>query len=77
MIEWNPVTVKPVLNPNDEWDKEHGFSDKVLVRVLDSCGRLSGYSLAKYRHTNDHWIIEGYLGNFKVSHWSSLNEPES
>ena len=75
MIQWNPESVNPPVNQNDEWDKEHGFTEKVLVRAIDSYGKLAGYTMGKYRHSNDHWIIEGYIGNFTVTHWSSLNEP--
>ena len=77
MIQWNPVIVNPVLNPNDEWDKEHGFSDRSVVRVTYGDGEFVGYSIGKYNYTNDRWYIEGYYADFKVSHWSSLNEPES
>jgi len=31
MIQWNPESVKPSCNQNDNWDKEHGISQRVIV----------------------------------------------
>jgi hypothetical protein len=77
MIEWNMVLVKPQVNTKDKFDVEQRISQRVVVRVIDRDGRLCGYSFARYFHNSEHWVIEGYLGDFKVTHWSSLNEPEN
>ena len=76
MIEWKMVLTKPAVNTADVFDAEHGISQKVLVRVIDRERRFCGYSFARYFHHSEHWTIEGYLGTFAVTHWSSLNEPE-
>jgi hypothetical protein len=77
MIEWNIVLTKPAVNTADKFDAEHGISEKVLVRIIDNNGKFWGYSFGRFYYNSEHWVIEGYLGDFIVTHWSSLNEPKS
>lgn len=77
MIDWNTSNVKPAVNTADKWDAEQQASEKVLVRVKDSQGNYCGCAFARYYHSTNHWVIEGYLGLFTVSHWSALNEPST
>jgi hypothetical protein len=67
---------KPAVNIADSFDKTLCISEKVLVRVIDREKKFCGYSFARYFHNSELWTIEGYLGDFVVTHWSSLNEPE-
>ena len=76
MIQWNPESVKPPVNQNDKWDKEHGISQRVIVIVIDSWAGFCGHSFATYFHESGRWVIEGYNGTFTVSHWSELNQSE-
>jgi hypothetical protein len=77
MIEWNMVLTKPAINTEDKHDNENGVSIRVVVRVIDDMG-FCGFAFARYFHQSEHWIIEGYHGNcYKVTHWTSLNQPEN
>jgi hypothetical protein len=76
MIDWNSILTKPAVNTDDKFDAEHKISKKVVVRVADVTGKVSGYSFARYHYEYDHWNIENFKGgDFKVTHWSGLNEP--
>ena len=77
MIDWNTSNVKPAVDESDNFNKFHGHSARVLVRVNDREGRFCGCAFAVYHHGSDTWGIEGYLGTFTVTHWSSLNEPST
>jgi hypothetical protein len=77
MIEWNMVLTKPEINTEDKHDAEHGISKRVVVRVIDKDRNFCGFAFAHYYHQSEHWVIEGYLGSFAVTHWTSLNEPEN
>ena len=76
-IDWNTSNVKPAVNMADKFDAEQKVSQKVVVIVTDKDGMFCGYSFARYYHQSNHWVIEGYLGTFTVTHWSSLNEPST
>ena len=76
MIDWNLASIKPAVNTDDKFDEEHKTSKKVIVRVADVTGKVSGYSFARYYHQSEYWNIENFRGgDFKVTHWSGLNEP--
>jgi hypothetical protein len=77
MIEWNMALTKPAVNTEDKFDAEQEISKRVVVRVVDRDGIFCSYSFARYYHKSEHWVIEGYLGSFGVTHWSSTNEPEN
>jgi hypothetical protein len=75
MIDWNPANIKPAVDTTDTFRNFHKQSARVLVRVFDSDGRFHGCAFATYHYGSEHWVIEGFLGDFIVTHWSSLNEP--
>jgi hypothetical protein len=77
MIDWITSNTKPAVNTADKWDAEQNVSQRVVVIVTDRDGNFCGYSFARYYHQSTHWVIEGYLGTFGVSHWTSLNEPST
>ncbi|MFA5207528.1 MAG: hypothetical protein WC428_02610 [Candidatus Paceibacterota bacterium] len=68
---------KPKINDEDAHDLINGVSIRVVARVVDKDGSFCGFTFAHYYHHSEHWVIEGYLGTFVVSHWSSLNQPEN
>ncbi len=77
MIDWNTSNVKPAINDADKNDAEDRVSARVIVRTIDRDGNFSGCAFGKYYHNTNHWVLEGYLGTVRVSHWSSLNEPST
>jgi hypothetical protein len=77
MIDWITSNVKPAVDTEDNFNTFHKIGKRVLVRVLDRNNKFCGCAFAIYHHTSDHWVIEGFLGDFTVSHWSSLNEPST
>ena len=76
MINWNTSIKKPPVSTTDEFETKRKISDKVLLRVVHHDGRFSGYSFGKYHYDGDYWVIENYLGNFLVTHWTEINDPE-
>lgn len=77
MIEWNMASVVPKVNDEDAHDLKNGVSIRVVARVVGKDGDFCGFAFAHFYHQSKHWVIEGYLGTFTVSHWSSLNQPEN
>jgi hypothetical protein len=77
MIDWNTSNVKPQVNTADDFDARHHQSARVLVRIKDSNGKFCGCSFGRYWHDSNTWVIEGFLGEFIITHWSSLNEPST
>jgi hypothetical protein len=77
MIDWNTSNTKPAVDTEDNFRNFHKQSAKVLVRILDRNNKFCGYAFATYHYNSDDWVIEGFLGDFTVSHWSSLNEPST
>lgn len=69
-MEWISVkTRKPSISEKDEWKKETGFSDRVLV--LEKGEIYFG----EYSHKTDIFLVQGRLGNIQVSYWMPLPEP--
>lgn len=77
MIEWNTSNVKPCIDTMDNFRNFHGFSARVVVRIIDNYNVVK-YSFATYHYGSEVWAIEGFIGaGYEVTHWSSLNEPSS
>jgi hypothetical protein len=77
MIKWNLSIVKPPVITQDDFYSKRKVSEKVVIRVVHKNGTFCGYAFARYHHENDHWVIEQYLGEFVVTHWTELNEPDN
>jgi hypothetical protein len=76
MINWNASIKKPPVSTTDEFDAERKVSNKVLLRIANQDGKFVGYSFGKYHHDGDYWVIQDYLGNFLVTYWTEINDPE-
>lgn len=75
-IKWqNAETDKPPIDIHDEFNFANKYSVRALVRVIDRRGDLQAYSFGVYYKKSDHWNIEGYRGDFKVTHFAEINEP--
>lgn len=77
MINWNTSNVKPQVNTDDKHDMTVQCSARVLVRVTSPYDTFWGCAFAKYFYLSEDWVVEGYHGEYKVTHWSSLNEPST
>ena len=77
MIDWNTSNVKPVVNFADVHDSSAQCSARVLVRVTSPNDVFWGCAFARYFHMSNDWVVEGYHGEYKVTHWTSLNEPST
>jgi len=75
-IKWqNAETDKPPINTDDKFSREHKHSISVLVRVVDRRDEFQGYSFGTYFISSDHWNIQGFMGGFKVTHFSVITAP--
>lgn len=79
---WIPESNKK-LRPKTLYDIRGAVhSVRVIVRVLNREGKLAGFAFARLVTTqNDpsynHWFIEGYTGQWEISHWSYIFDPET
>lgn len=72
-MEWKDAkTSKPPINKADKFDFENNISVKVLVYVKDN-----GYSFGRYLNRDNYakWQIDGFLGNFEVTHYAEITNP--
>jgi hypothetical protein len=82
MIDWNTSNVPPAVDTKDNFNNFHKRSARVLVRVNNKDREFSGCAFAIYHHNGKYWVVEGFmiedfLGDFEVTHWTSLNEPST
>lgn len=58
----------PDISTNDEWDKEHHVSDKVIVWE----GEENQTYFGQYNHFLKGWNVSGRLGNIQVNYWMPI-----
>lgn len=75
MIHWiNIKTSKPPVD-EDKFNIENKISKRVLVHFLSLHTKRKYTLFGHYFSNNDHWSIEGYLGQFEIIAWSEVNDP--
>lgn len=84
MITWQDITQrlpKPINKPRNIREKDAmkmGYSRDLLVHwewVFDPT-RDESPRRARYHFERKIWLIEGVMGEIKVTHWSGLNKPK-
>lgn len=71
--KWNwysPKDKKPRLDKNDSFNKEHGYSIRVLVYENNSV------RFARFNHKFKSWMVEGRMGRIKVISWCYIKLPK-
>lgn len=77
-INWiDATTSKPPIDMDDDFNRTHGYSKKVLVWVKSNNIVDSFSAFAAYINTDifKGWVISGHMGNFTVTHYAEINRP--
>lgn len=75
-IKWIDAKIAtPKLNINDRFDYANGRSVRVLVKVYKN-NEFVGFGFAVHidKLNYQSWSIEGFMGNWEVSHFAYLNQ---
>lgn len=71
MIRWTPIEEIPPVNIKDDFCNRNNISERLLVYL-----ETHHTAFAIYYHDAKAWSVEGYRGDFKVTHWSYINKPD-